>query len=202
MSAPAEETVAFRMMLNPGQAEAYRQRHDAIWPELSKALIAAGVVDYRIWLDPESHHLFAVLRRRIDHTLDRLPETEVMQRWWRERVGGDMPTFDNGSGLSREERISAQALARLLQVAWASPNMSELMSSLPVTGLDGTMKRSKAQASAHLKTGSLRDVAGVAGFVDTASGKRLVVVAILHHANANAARPALDAMIDWAGKQP
>ena len=127
---------------------------------------------------------------------------EVMQRWWRERVGGEIPTFDNGSGLSREERISAQALARLLQVAWASPHMSELMSSLPVTGLDGTMKRSKAQASAHLKTGSLRDVAGVAGFVDTASGKRLVVVAILHHANANAARPALDAMIDWAGKQP
>jgi D-alanyl-D-alanine carboxypeptidase/D-alanyl-D-alanine-endopeptidase (penicillin-binding protein 4) len=127
---------------------------------------------------------------------------EVMQRWWRERVGGEMPTFDNGSGLSREERISAQALARLLQVVWASPHMSELMSSLPVTGLDGTMKRSKAQASAHLKTGSLRDVAGVAGFVDTAIGKRLVVVAILHHANANAARPALDAMIDWAGKQP
>jgi D-alanyl-D-alanine carboxypeptidase/D-alanyl-D-alanine-endopeptidase (penicillin-binding protein 4) len=76
------------------------------------------------------------------------------------------------------------------------------MSSLPVTGLDGTMKRSKAQASAHLKTGSLRDVAGVAGFVDAANGKRWVVVAILHHANANAARPALDAMIDWAGKQP
>ena len=127
---------------------------------------------------------------------------EVMQRWWHERVGGEAPIFDNGSGLSREERISAQALARLLQVAWASPTMSELMSSLPVTGLDGTMKRSKAQASAHLKTGSLRDVAGVAGFVDTASGKRLVVVAILHHANANAARPALDAMIDWAGRQP
>jgi D-alanyl-D-alanine carboxypeptidase/D-alanyl-D-alanine-endopeptidase (penicillin-binding protein 4) len=127
---------------------------------------------------------------------------EVMQRWWRERVGGDTPTFDNGSGLSRDERISAQALARLLQVAWASPTMSELMSSLPVTGLDGTLKRSTATASAHLKTGSLRDVAGVAGFVDTASGKRLVLVAILHHANANAARPALDAMIDWTGKQP
>ncbi|WP_405023473.1 D-alanyl-D-alanine carboxypeptidase/D-alanyl-D-alanine-endopeptidase [Limnohabitans sp.] len=127
---------------------------------------------------------------------------ELMQRWWRERVGGDVPTFDNGSGLSRDERISAQALARLLQVAWASPTMSELMSSLPVTGLDGTMKRSKAQASAHLKTGSLRDVAGVAGFVDTASGKRWVVVAVLHHANANAARPALDAVIDWVAQQP
>jgi D-alanyl-D-alanine carboxypeptidase/D-alanyl-D-alanine-endopeptidase (penicillin-binding protein 4) len=110
--------------------------------------------------------------------------------------------FDNGSGLSREERISAQGLARLLQVAWAAPTMPELVSSLPLSGVDGTMKRSKAQAAAHLKTGSLRDVAGIAGFVDTASGRRLVVVAILHHPNANAARPALDAIIDWAGKQP
>lgn len=126
---------------------------------------------------------------------------DVMQRWWRERVGGETPMFDNGSGLSREERISAQGLARLLQVAWASPTMPELVSSLPVSGVDGTMKRSKAQALAHLKTGSLRDVAGIAGFVDTASGKRWVVVAILHHPNANAARPALDAMIDWASKQ-
>ncbi len=127
---------------------------------------------------------------------------EVMQRWWRDRVGGELPTFDNGSGLSRDERISAQALARLLQVAWASPYMSELISSLPITGLDGTLKRSKAQASAHLKTGSLRDVAGLAGFVDTANGKRWVVVAILHHPNAHAARPALDALIDWVGNQP
>jgi D-alanyl-D-alanine carboxypeptidase/D-alanyl-D-alanine-endopeptidase (penicillin-binding protein 4) len=127
---------------------------------------------------------------------------DVMQRWWRERVGGDAPIFDNGSGLSRDERMSAQSLARLLQVIWASPYMSELMSSLPVKGLDGTMKRSKAQASAHLKTGSLRDVAGVAGYVDSTSGKRWVVVAVLHHPNANAARPALDALIDWAGSQP
>jgi serine-type D-Ala-D-Ala carboxypeptidase/endopeptidase (penicillin-binding protein 4) len=149
-----------------------------------------------------AQHLFLTLSQQQRGVGSFDASRDVMQRWWRERVGGDVPTFDNGSGLSREERISAQALARLLQVAWASPHMSELMSSLPVTGLDGTMKRSKAQASAHLKTGSLRDVAGVAGFVDTASGKRLVVVAILHHANANAARPALDAIIDWAGKQP
>jgi D-alanyl-D-alanine carboxypeptidase/D-alanyl-D-alanine-endopeptidase (penicillin-binding protein 4) len=127
---------------------------------------------------------------------------EVLQRWWRERVGGDVPVFDNGSGLSRDERISAQALARLLQTAWASPTMAELMSSLPITGLDGTLKRSKAQGVAHLKTGSLRDVAGVAGFVDGAHGKRWVLVAVLNHPNANAARPALDALIDWTAQQP
>jgi D-alanyl-D-alanine carboxypeptidase/D-alanyl-D-alanine-endopeptidase (penicillin-binding protein 4) len=80
--------------------------------------------------------------------------------------------------------------------------MSELMSSLPITGLDGTLKRSKSQAVAHLKTGSLRDVAGVAGYVDTANGKRWVLVAILNHPNANAARPALEALMDWAAQQP
>ena len=127
---------------------------------------------------------------------------EVVQGWWRDRVGGEAPVLDNGSGLSREERISAQGLGRLLQVAWASPGMSELMSSLPITGLDGTLKRSKAQAVAHLKTGSLRDVAGIAGFVDTTSGKRWVLVAILNHPNAHAARPALDALVDWAAQQP
>jgi D-alanyl-D-alanine carboxypeptidase/D-alanyl-D-alanine-endopeptidase (penicillin-binding protein 4) len=127
---------------------------------------------------------------------------EVVQRWWRERVGGEAPVLDNGSGLSRDERISAQGLARLLQVAWSSPSMSELMSSLPITGVDGTLKRSQAQAVAHLKTGSLRDVAGVAGYVDAANGKRWVLVAILNHPNANAARPALDALMNWAAQQP
>ena len=126
---------------------------------------------------------------------------EIMQRWWRDRVGGEVPVFDNGSGLSRDERISAHSLARLLQLAWQSGTMSELMSSLPVTGLDGTLKRSKAQAVAHLKTGSLRDVAGVAGFVDTNSGNRWILVAILNHPNANAARPALDSLVDWVAQQ-
>ncbi len=126
---------------------------------------------------------------------------EAMQAWWKDRIGGEVPVFDNGSGLSREERISALGLARLLQFAWASPTMSELMSSLPVSGLDGTLKRSKSQSVAHLKTGSLRDVAGIAGYVDTANGKRLILVAVLNHANAQAARGALDLLVDWTASQ-
>jgi D-alanyl-D-alanine carboxypeptidase/D-alanyl-D-alanine-endopeptidase (penicillin-binding protein 4) len=67
--------------------------------------------------------------------------------------------IDNGSGLSRDTRISALRLARLLLQAYDSPVMSELMSSLPISGLDGTLRRSRATAGrAHLKTGSLRDV--------------------------------------------
>jgi serine-type D-Ala-D-Ala carboxypeptidase/endopeptidase (penicillin-binding protein 4) len=123
---------------------------------------------------------------------------DILRRWWRERIGGDAPAFGNGSGLSREERITASQLARLLQVAWASPLMPELASSLPLPGVDGTMRRARgALGLAHLKTGSLRDVAGVAGYVEGASGKRYVLVAIANHANANAIRPAIEALIQW-----
>jgi D-alanyl-D-alanine carboxypeptidase/D-alanyl-D-alanine-endopeptidase (penicillin-binding protein 4) len=77
--------------------------------------------------------------------------------------------------------------------------MPELLSSLPVSGVDGTLKRSRATLGrAHLKTGSLRDVAGIAGQVLANSGRRYVVVMIANHPNANAARPAFDALVQWA----
>ncbi len=122
-------------------------------------------------------------------------------RWLIERSGAVAPgevVVDNGSGLSRKTRISALRLARLLISAFESPVMSELMSSLPISGLDGTLRRSRTTPGrAHLKTGSLRDVAGVAGYALSNSGKRYVVVAIINHPNANAARPALDAVVQW-----
>ena len=131
---------------------------------------------------------------------------ETLRRWVTERIGegatGEL-VLDNGSGLSRQSRMTAQWLAHLLQHAWSSPVMPELMSSLPVNGLDGTMRRSRAPAGrAHLKTGSLRDVAGLAGYVLDDSGRRRVLVAIIQHPNANAARPALDALVQWALKAP
>ena len=126
----------------------------------------------------------------------------VIDRWLADRMGvlaTRSVVIDNGSGLSRDTRLSARLLARLLQTAWASPVMPELMSSLPVTGIDGTLRRSRATLGrAHLKTGSLRDVAGVAGYVLGDTGRRYVVVAIINHANANAGRPALDALVQWA----
>ena len=132
-------------------------------------------------------------------TLDSARDT--LARWLAERTGdlGSDVVLDNGSGLSRQTRISALRLARLLTQSFDSPVMSELMSSLPISGLDGTLRRSRATAGrAHLKTGSLRDVAGVAGYVLSHSGRRYVVVAIINHPNANAARPALDAVVQWA----
>jgi L-rhamnose mutarotase len=76
------ERIAFRMVLNEGMAEEYRRRHDEIWPALSETLRNAGVSDYTIWLDPGTHHLFATLLRSPDNTLDTLPDTEIVQRWW------------------------------------------------------------------------------------------------------------------------
>ena len=125
---------------------------------------------------------------------------ETLQRWLAERSGplGDEVVLENGSGLSRGTRISAARLARVLVLAWDSPVMSELMSSLPISGLDGTLRRARmAPGRAHLKTGSLRDVTAVAGYVLSNSGRRYVVVAIVNHDKAGAARPALDALVQW-----
>ncbi len=129
---------------------------------------------------------------------------EVVRNWWQTRFGEqDMPVLENGSGLSRQERISPQALARLLQTAYVSGSMPEMLASLPISGVDGTLKRSTSRISqgwAHLKTGTLRDSTALAGYLDAANGRRLVIVAIINHPNAPAARPALDALVDWAIK--
>ena len=132
------------------------------------------------------------------------PETarEVIGQFLKSHVGeraASVAVVANGSGLSRDSRLSATLLGRLLQSAWSSAVMPELMSSLPVAGIDGTLKRAKATPGrAHLKTGSLRDVVGVAGYVLADSGRRYVVVGIVNHPNANAARPALEALAEWA----
>src|SRR5438067_3202894 len=125
---------------------------------------------------------------------------EAVKGWWRERVGGEPPAIQNGSGLARDERVTAAQLARLLQAAWASPLMPEFVSSLPLAGVDGTLRRSRGLAAAHLKTGSLRDVHGVAGYVEGAGGKRWVVVAIANHPDAGAVQGAIDALGAWAAQ--
>jgi D-alanyl-D-alanine carboxypeptidase/D-alanyl-D-alanine-endopeptidase (penicillin-binding protein 4) len=109
--------------------------------------------------------------------------------------------MENGSGLSRQERISAAGLGRVLIAAWRSPVMPELVASLPVVGTDGTMRRRLRDASAagqgHIKTGSLAGVASIAGYVLDRAGKRVAVVFIVNHPNANATAAAQDAVLRW-----
>jgi len=106
--------------------------------------------------------------------------------------------LENGCGLSRVERISAGTLGNVLVDAWKSQWMSELMASLPISGVDGTMKaRNVTTGAAHMKTGLLEDTRAVAGYVLAASGRRYVVVAIINHPNAGRGTGAHDALIDW-----
>jgi D-alanyl-D-alanine carboxypeptidase/D-alanyl-D-alanine-endopeptidase (penicillin-binding protein 4) len=123
------------------------------------------------------------------------------QAWWLKTLpAAAPPLLDNGSGLSRSGRISARSLAALLQHAAKSPLADALADSLPVVGVDGSMReRAKAATGrAQIKTGSLRDVSAVGGYAFGASGSRYVVVGIVNHPNASAARPALNALIEWA----
>jgi D-alanyl-D-alanine carboxypeptidase/D-alanyl-D-alanine-endopeptidase (penicillin-binding protein 4) len=106
--------------------------------------------------------------------------------------------LENGAGLSRVERLTTAGLTRLLQSAFASPLMPEFVSSLPIVGIDGTMRRRSAAAgSAHIKTGLLADTRAIAGYVLAASGRRYAVVAFINHPNAGAGQPALDALLNW-----
>jgi len=129
---------------------------------------------------------------------------EAMRAWWQSRIGGDAPAFQNGSGLAHEERATAGQLAQLLHLAWGSPLMPEFVSSLPLAGVDGTLatgaRARGARGIAHLKTGSLRDAWGVAGYVDAANGRRYVVIAIANHPEAALAQPAIDALVAWAAQ--
>lgn len=126
----------------------------------------------------------------------------VMRNWLTTRRL-EMPELflDNGSGLSRHTRISAEHLAQLLQSAWNSAVMPELMASLPLAAMDGTMKKRLRQqgvaGQAHIKTGSLEGVRAIAGYVLDRSGRRAIVVFLINHANAGAARPAQDALLQW-----
>jgi len=107
--------------------------------------------------------------------------------------------LDNGSGLSRTERSSALCLGRWLQTLWRSPVMPELIASMPITGQDGTTRRwQSVTGRAHIKTGSLDGVAAMAGYVDTDTGHRQVVVALINHPQADAARPVMEALVAWA----
>ena len=131
-----------------------------------------------------------------------------MGQWWRQRFAGlPEPVLDNGSGLSREERSTARSLSALLRQARQGPLGPVFTESLAVAGVDGTVKRlaerlpgSPVLGRAWLKTGSLRDVASVAGYVQGESGRLYSVVAIVNHPNAAQARPALEQLLDWTAR--
>lgn len=124
-------------------------------------------------------------------------------RQWLEKNQLHFPELilDNGAGLSRETRISAEHLADLLQLASMSPYAAELEASLPILGIDGSIKNrltaSQSAGYAHLKSGTLEGVKSLAGYVKAHSGKQWVVVFNINHPYAASGQDAQDALLEW-----
>jgi D-alanyl-D-alanine carboxypeptidase/D-alanyl-D-alanine-endopeptidase (penicillin-binding protein 4) len=127
---------------------------------------------------------------------------DAVKRWLRGRKL-DFPelVLDNGSGLSRKERIAAQSLARILIAAYGSNVRADYVSSLAVAATDGTVRKrfenDAVAEQAFLKTGSLEGVRAIAGYVFAPSGRNFVVVCIVNHANAARAQAPLDVLVEW-----
>ena len=132
------------------------------------------------------------------------PEAGAAQaKAWLDTLGINSKTvvIENGAGLSRQERLSADTLSKVLYHVWHSPYMPEFIASLPIVGVDGTMtrmlKNSAVKTRAHIKTGSLNDVASIAGYVKAKSGRWISVVCMINHAEANSARTSFNELLEW-----
>ncbi|WP_213877754.1 D-alanyl-D-alanine carboxypeptidase/D-alanyl-D-alanine-endopeptidase [Pseudomonas sp. dw_358] len=131
----------------------------------------------------------------------------VIRQWMAQKgISSSHLVLENGSGLSRGERVSAREMAGLLQAAWKSPYQAEFMSSLPIVGTDGTMrKRLKNTAMAgegHVKTGTLNTVRAIAGFSRDSNGNTWAVVAILNDPKPWGASSVLDQVLMSLYPQP
>src|SRR5699024_2798915 len=107
--------------------------------------------------------------------------------------------IENGSGLSRQERITARQLAAMLEAAWNSPYAAEFISSMPLVAMDGTMRRrlrnTALAGQAHIKTGTLRNVRAIAGYTRDSNGASWAVVAIINHPQPWGASAILDQVL-------
>ena len=139
-----------------------------------------------------------------DATTFERADREIRDWLQSQKIASDGLVLDNGSGLSRAERITPRTLALMLKKAHESRYAPDLLMSLPVAGEDGSMrnrlKNSAATGWARLKTGSLRNVAALAGIVYDPRRRPLVVVAMINHDDARKARPALDALVEWVAR--
>jgi len=127
---------------------------------------------------------------------------EAVRHWLaKRRLGFPELVMENGSGLSRRERIAAQSMARLLLAADASRVRGDFVSSLAVAATDGTVRKRFADDDvadqALLKTGSLEGVRALAGYVLAPGDRRYVVVCFVNHRNASRAQRAIDLLVQW-----
>ncbi|HUJ00339.1 MAG TPA: D-alanyl-D-alanine carboxypeptidase/D-alanyl-D-alanine-endopeptidase [Usitatibacter sp.] len=153
-----------------------------------------------------ARNLFLALSAEPDGGAGDAQRSAEAVRGWLASKGIDAPelALENGSGLSRGERVSAATLAALLREAWAGGSMPELAASLPIFAVDGTFKDregAQSQGRAHVKGGTLDGVQSLAGYVLDRAGRRWIVVMMINHPNANRAQDALDALVEWVSEQ-
>ena len=128
-----------------------------------------------------------------------------VERWLQGQgmADGDVE-IENGSGLSHSERAKPRALVQLLRKAWRADQAQAFFDSLPIAGVDGTLKHrmlgGQAMGQAFLKTGSLNDTRALAGYVRAASGRMYAVALMVNATDPARGRPALDAMVEWLAK--
>jgi serine-type D-Ala-D-Ala carboxypeptidase/endopeptidase (penicillin-binding protein 4) len=197
-----------RLILSPEQHAA--AAFDALWRQLGgsiggRVLLGSVPADAQLLHSAQSQPLGEIIRtinKYSDNLMARMLFLEIgmardgppgsvdksraaLADWLTEHEF-DFPGFyiDNGSGLSRDTRISAAALGELLFWAYQQPWMPELMASLAIMGVDGTltkrMRREPIEGRAHLKTGTVRDASCIAGYVLDAEGHRWVVVVLVN----------------------
>jgi D-alanyl-D-alanine carboxypeptidase/D-alanyl-D-alanine-endopeptidase (penicillin-binding protein 4) len=211
LSQPDFATAVFRML--------WRELGGTFTGQVRAGMVPADAVPLASHDSPPLGDVIRTINKRSNNVMARLllltlgaeggrrPATEESSAAVVRRVLGaqglSMPELmvENGSGLSRMARVSADSLASLLTVAWNSPYMPEFMSSLAIAGVDGTvrlrLRGNDTRGMAHLKTGTLANVRAMAGYVLGASGKRYVVVSIVNDERAQAVRPFDDALIKW-----
>ncbi|HPY38950.1 MAG TPA: D-alanyl-D-alanine carboxypeptidase/D-alanyl-D-alanine-endopeptidase [Thiolinea sp.] len=128
---------------------------------------------------------------------------------WLESRGLAFPELrlENGSGLSRIEQITPRHMGEMLVDAYNSPYREDLLNSMAVLGVDGTlknrMKNSSLAGRGRFKTGTLRDVRALAGYLQASDGQ-MYVISILHNdprARASV-RAAHDDLVEWVYAGP
>ena len=188
--------------LTPAGARVLARRQARPWGELLRPL--------NKWSDNATTRLLFLslglkgMAADAQATTAELARREVLRWFDEQRIDATGLVLDNGSGLSRSERITPWQLVQMLKVAQASKYAPDLLMSLPVAGVDGTLrnrlKTSPAAGLARLKTGTLGNVTALAGYVPDAQGRVWIVAAMVNHERASQARPALDALVDWLAR--
>lgn len=153
-----------------------------------------------------ARNLMLALSRGFPSRAATLPAAQQRMREWLASQGlaPDDVQVENGSGLSRGERAKPRAFVHLLANAWQTQQgqqVSSLIDSLPVAGVDGTlehrMRGGAAAGQAWLKTGTLLDARALAGYVRSQRGRLYAVTALVNHPEASRAVPSMDAFIEW-----